>query len=122
MAMIGNGSRRRKRVPQHFPEMVAFVIAATAAPLLLDWIPPNRLYGFRIPATLASPETWYRANRLMGWYVLAGQFVAVASLGRVTAAMRGRFGGDRVVWGVPWACLLALLSIGASVVHFYTAG
>ncbi len=120
--MIGKWTKGRTRAPRHLPEGVALVIATTALPLVLGWVPPNRLYGFRTPETLASEEAWYRGNQLMGCYMLVGQLAVALSLGRVTAAMQDRFGGDRVVWGVPWACLLALLSIGASVVHFYATG
>ncbi len=32
------------------------LVAVLGVPLLLDWVPPNRFYGFRTPATLASPQ------------------------------------------------------------------
>jgi hypothetical protein len=31
-------------------------------PLMFRWIPPNRLFGFRVPATLRNRSIWYDAN------------------------------------------------------------
>src|SRR5439155_21719602 len=36
-------------------------------PLILKLVPPNGIYGFRIPATQASRAIWYPANAFMGW-------------------------------------------------------
>ena len=105
---------------RYLPEAVAVIIAATAVPLVADWIGPNWIYGFRTPQTMASPEEWYRANRLLGWYMILSQALAVASMDRVTRAIRSRFRGDRVAWGVPWACFLALAGIGGCALHYAT--
>jgi len=45
-------------------------------PLILKLVPPNGIYGFRIPATQASRAIWYPANAFMGW---ALSVAAVAS-------------------------------------------
>ena len=37
-----------------------------AMPLIFRWVPPNRAYGFRIPATLKNESVWYDANALIG--------------------------------------------------------
>ena len=37
-----------------------------AIPLILRWIPPNHIYGFRIASTLANKSVWYDANALAG--------------------------------------------------------
>ena len=47
-------------------EAVGPVLLVLTIPLMLRWIPPNRLYGFRIPATLREKSVWYDANALSG--------------------------------------------------------
>ena len=68
---------------------------------------------------MATPEEWYFANRLMGWYMIASQVVAISSISAVAGAMEARFGSDRVTWGVLWSCLTALIGIGAAVLHYF---
>jgi hypothetical protein len=45
-------------------------LAGLSVPLILQKIPPNGLYGFRIPATLENPALWYKVNRYSGWRLL----------------------------------------------------
>jgi len=45
-------------------------IAVASVPLILKIVPPNRLYGFRTPKTLANRDVWFRANRFAGWALL----------------------------------------------------
>lgn len=57
------------------------VLASLSVPLMLGRIPPNGLYGFRVPRTLNSPEIWYPANRYSGRLGLAlGVTLVVAAL------------------------------------------
>jgi len=55
--------------------LVGFLLPAVmvllALPMALGKIPPNGLYGFRTPKTLASPDIWYPANRIAGWFMVA---------------------------------------------------
>jgi uncharacterized membrane protein len=55
--------------------LVAYVLpgllAIVAAPLALGKIPPNQIYGFRTLKTLSSPDIWYPANRMAGWWMIA---------------------------------------------------
>lgn len=110
---------RQRRPWKYLPETVAIVIAATAMPMVAGWVPPNPYYGFRTPSTMATPEAWYSANRLMGCYMMASQIVAISSISAVAGAMEARFGSDRVTWGVLWSCLTALIGIGAAVLHYF---
>lgn len=109
---------RGKLLWRYWPEIVSLTIAASAVPLVAGWVPPNWLYGFRIPQTMSSPEEWYPANRLMGCYMLGSQVVAIVAMGRVSGAIQSRLGRDRVLWGVSWACVTALAGIGACVFHY----
>ena len=47
-------------------EALGPVLIVLMIPLMLRWVPPNRLYGFRIPATLRDKSVWYDANALTG--------------------------------------------------------
>jgi uncharacterized membrane protein len=46
-------------------------------PLALELIPPNGVYGVRTPSTLASAESWYRANLWAGIFAVGFGFLAV---------------------------------------------
>ena len=52
-------------------EALGPVLVLLSIPLMLRWIPPNRLYGFRIPPTYADPGVWYDANALNGRHLFA---------------------------------------------------
>lgn len=103
-------------------EAVAVIIAITAVPLLVDWIPPNPYYGFRTPRSMSSPEAWYRANQLMAWYLLASQALAVLTKRNIAQALIARWGRDEATWEMPWVCVAALLGVLGSVAHFYLLG
>ena len=45
-------------------EAIGPLLILVSIPLICRWIPPNRFYGFRIPATRTSPSVWYDANAL----------------------------------------------------------
>ena len=47
------------------------IIAAASIPLMLNLVPPNRVYGFRTRRILANRELWYRANRFAGCALFA---------------------------------------------------
>lgn len=101
------------------PEFVAAIIVVTAIPLAAGWIPPNHVYGFRTARTMASPEAWYRANQLMGYFMVAGQVAALFCKSAVAQALHARFGLDPAAGGVLLICAAALVSIGACAVYFY---
>ena len=42
------------------------MLILTSIPLIFRWIPQNRLYGFRIAATLRNKSVWYDANARCG--------------------------------------------------------
>ena len=46
------------------------VLIALSIPLILQRIPPNQWYGFRVPATLDDPEIWYLVNVYAAWRTL----------------------------------------------------
>jgi len=57
------------------------LLAGLSVPLLLDKIPPNGWYGFRVPSTLYNEQLWYKVNRYAArWMLLAGIITVVAAV------------------------------------------
>ena len=57
------------------------LLAGLSVPLLLDKIPPNGWYGFRVPSTLYNEQLWYKVNRYSArWLLLAGIITVVAAV------------------------------------------
>ncbi len=49
-----------------------FLCVGSAIPLILQRVPPNPWYGFRVQATLENPAVWYPANRSRFWEMSPG--------------------------------------------------
>jgi uncharacterized membrane protein len=45
-------------------EAIGPVLILVSIPLMLRWVPRNRFFGLRVPATLRSDSVWYDANAL----------------------------------------------------------
>ncbi len=57
------------------------LLAGLSVPLIRRKIPPNGLYGFRLPATLSDPATWYASNEYAGRrFLIVGLGTAVGSI------------------------------------------
>lgn len=64
-----------------FLYIAAVALLAAAIPLALRLVGPNTVYGWRTPATLADPGTWYRTNAVLGWaFIAAGVVIGAATL------------------------------------------
>jgi uncharacterized membrane protein len=62
--------------------LLGFLFVGSAIPLILQRVPPNPWYGFRVQSTLENPAVWYPANRYLGKCLLVvGLFVMVTSVG-----------------------------------------
>jgi uncharacterized membrane protein len=58
------------------------MLIVLAAPLILRLVPPNRLYGLRVPATRADRWVWYEANAKSARdMLLLGLLLVVLGLG-----------------------------------------
>ncbi len=57
------------------------LLAGLSVPLILQKVPPNGLYGFRIPATINNPDLWYKVN------AYAGRRFLVVGLGTAVGAI-----------------------------------
>jgi hypothetical protein len=64
---------------------VGILIVAAGVPLALRKVPPNRLYGLRIPSTLRNEDVWYGANQATGRFLLV-----VGTMTACVAAAPGR--------------------------------
>ena len=58
---------------------VGLVIAGLSIPLILRRVPPNDVYGFRVPKTVDNPSIWYPANAFAGYCLLASGIGVVAT-------------------------------------------
>ena len=47
-------------------EAIGPILFLASIPMMMRWVPLNRVYGFRIPATLRDKSVWYDANALCG--------------------------------------------------------
>jgi uncharacterized membrane protein len=57
------------------------LLAGLSVPLILQKIPPNGLYGFRIPSTIENPELWYKVNKYAGQrFLVVGLSTAIGSI------------------------------------------
>lgn len=79
-----------------------------SVPLILKLIPPNGIYGFRIPATQASRAIWYPANAFMGWALSVAAVVSATLIGVLPETVKR--------W-VLWAAFLAPM-VGAIAASF----
>ena len=61
---------------------VGILFVALAVPMIRRRVPPNALYGLRVPATFADESVWYEANArsgrdLLGLGLLTGMLALV---------------------------------------------
>ena len=54
------------------------VTALISVPLILRRVPPNSLYRFRTPRTLADRDLWFRVNHFAGWALLIASVASAA--------------------------------------------
>jgi len=55
---------------------ITFIIISI--PGILEKVPPNRWYGFRVAKTFSDERIWYAANRVMGIDMLIAGLLIVA--------------------------------------------
>jgi uncharacterized membrane protein len=85
-------------------EALGPILIVLSIPLMLRWVPPNRFYGFRTPATCRNRLLWYDANALNGRHLLTLgvlmvtlEFVLPQSMRRLVLATTGWVGLVSVV-------------------------
>jgi uncharacterized membrane protein len=65
--------------PSVFFAVLGAVLAVLAVPLMLRRVPPNPLYGLRVPATFRDAQVWYDANAASGRDLLVLGIVLIVS-------------------------------------------
>jgi hypothetical protein len=80
-------------------EALGPILVVLSIPLLLGWVPQNRLYGLRIPATLSDPSVCRDVNvrhgrhlLVLGLLMVGLEFVLPRSMRTVTLAIIGVVG------------------------------
>ena len=58
-------------------EAIGPLLVVLSIPLIFRWIPRNRFYGFRVPATCSNESVWYDANALCGRHLFVLGLVMV---------------------------------------------
>lgn len=87
------------------------IIAAACVPLMLNAVPPNRIYGVRTRLTLSDRAAWFRANRFAGWALFAASAASAAVFVAQPEYASGRSAAGLAVLIVPLvAALLASLA------------
>ena len=92
----------------------AAVIALVSIPMILKIVPPNRIYGFRTPSTLANRELWYRANTFAGWALL---IAALASIALIVGVDGGALPG--VAYGAVTFALPLMVAVVACFIYLH---
>lgn len=60
---------------------IGLVIGLLGVPLWKRKVPPNHLYGLRVPATMHSPSVWYEVNAKSGvFFMVTGAAIAAVAL------------------------------------------
>ena len=62
--------------------VIGVLFIALGIPLAARRVPPNGLYGYRVPATVNDPKVWYPVNETCGrWMVATGLATIAATWG-----------------------------------------
>jgi hypothetical protein len=62
---------------EYLAPLLAILTIAISVPLVLEKVPPNRLYGSRTPKTLSNSDIWYEANYKGGITLLVASLISI---------------------------------------------
>lgn len=86
------------------------ILVLLSIPMMLRWVPPNPLYGFRIPATCKNKSVWYDANALSGrHFFLLGLLLVALDLALPLAGWSDAVRRD-VFWTISMAGLVTIVA------------
>lgn len=83
----------------------SLMMAALGIPMILRRVPPNPVYGLRVPATYADEAVWYEANAHSG-----RDLILLSVLLSVFALVLPRLPMSRETGVVSW-CLVAAVGV-----------
>jgi formate hydrogenlyase subunit 3/multisubunit Na+/H+ antiporter MnhD subunit len=96
--------------------MAGAIFILIGIPPILEKIPPNPWYGFRVAKTFSDERIWYAANRVMGYDMLIAGLVIAAGAIITTKRMRGNpRRANRICF------LIFLVSLMAALAHGFWA-
>ena len=93
------------------------IIAVASIPIMLNLVPPNRLYGFRTRQTLANRELWFRANRFAGFACFIAAGISAGIFVAHPEYASGRSLAGLIVFAVP-----LVIALGASFAYVRRVG
>lgn len=87
-------------------EALGPVLILVSIPLLFRWVPRNRIYGFRVAATLRHDTVWYDVNaRSARHFLLLGATMVVLEL-TLPRSVRNEILGTVAVLGLAAATIV----------------
>ncbi len=87
-------------------EALGPVLILMSIPLLFKWVPRNRVYGFRVPATLRNDAVWYDVNaRGARHFLLLGAVMVVLEFA-LPHSLRNEILGTTAVVGLAAATVV----------------
>ena len=90
--------------------VVGIVLIALAIPMLLRRIPPNPIYGLRLPATYRDEQVWYDANAASGRDLVVLGIVAVL-FGVLPPSLGWGGGSHALTWGFGLAAGMLFVAV-----------
>jgi uncharacterized membrane protein len=60
--------------------IVCAALVLIAIPLVLKWVPPNPIYGFRTSKSRVNRKVWFAANAFAGWALIASSLLSAILL------------------------------------------
>lgn len=93
--------------------IVGVVFIVISIPTILEKVPPNSWYGFRVAKTFSDERVWYAANRVMGIdLLLAGLAIVIGALLTAKLARWNPRRANRICFAVFLVSSLAALAHG----------
>jgi uncharacterized membrane protein len=94
---------------------VGLLFISMSIPLVLEKVPPNRRYGFRVAKTFSSERIWYSANRVAGYdRLFVGVVTAITAM--VTRLLFNQLGSTNA-HNINFAAFIGALLVG--VIHSF---
>jgi len=92
------------------------IMIGLAIPMILRRVPPNPIYGLRVPATFADEWVWYEANARSGRDLLVlGTGLIVLAVGLPTLGL------SENAYTLIWSAAAAIGAVGMGVVGWLRA-
>lgn len=93
--------------------IAGIVFILISIPTILEKVPPNAWYGFRVAKTHSDERIWYAANRVMGIdLLLAGLAIVIGTLLTAKLVRWNRRQANRICFSIFLLSLLAALAHG----------